>query len=617
MAGEENTLVHRAEIPEQANGSGAVILRYGGILFFLCALLANPGIYDLTTPRNLPLFTAGALGWAAAGLLCASFLLKPEPIKVIPRIQLLAWGGLFLIFAIHIFTGKVPSRHYLHLPGEELLILCLPLLFCENFPQWKKMWIRFGVFLWGYNLLTVLYAFFRNKVLWKNGICGNENWSAALLAMGIPFLCLYFEEKIPHKKVRVFLFWTVVTGSVLLNLLIFSKGALLCTALCTALFLFFKAGKTGRRILLSGMVLLLLAGGVFVKFHAKETEEFLSREARVQLWNSALTLIAKNIFTGTSQGGFENEFMQCRSEDYFFVFNPAARSNHPHNHLLYMTGSWGIAGLLCLLLLLGIPLWKTARKLYRKEECPAEEKACFFLLLYGLLHGSIDLIMDVWPTGILALTAWGGLLYFQTGTPVQKERSSPGTKEKYMWIAAGVSGGTGLLFAVFLACHALYAPLRMLELKKGDLTRNQCLELIRETARKCPGDYPVNFSFMNLLERTYKDPVLSLEVSEIMLRGNIPNYPGVHMGRGNALMRLGRFQEAWDHYRQDALLFPLTLRPVYNMVQAARAMRNHTLAVQCEQILLERMRIRNLDRKDLYKILTGKSILDLRAGYKP
>ena len=89
------------------------------------------------------------------------------------------------------------------------------------------------------------------------------------------------------------------------------------------------------------------------------------------------------------------------------------------------------------------------------------------------------------------------------------------------------------------------------------------------------------------------------------------------MGRGNALMRLGRFQEAWDHYRQDALLFPLTLRPVYNMVQAARAMRNHTLAAQCEQILLERMRIRNLDRKDLYKILTGKSILDLRAGYKP
>ena len=91
------------------------------------------------------------------------------------------------------------------------------------------------------------------------------------------------------------------------------------------------------------------------------------------------------------------------------------------------------------------------------------------------------------------------------------------------------------------------------------------------------------------------------------------------MGRGNALMRLGRFGEALENYRVEAELFPLTLRPVYNMIVAARAMKDPALAAKLESELRERMRIRGNDERDLKIIIMGKkgAHYDLRVREKP
>ena len=91
------------------------------------------------------------------------------------------------------------------------------------------------------------------------------------------------------------------------------------------------------------------------------------------------------------------------------------------------------------------------------------------------------------------------------------------------------------------------------------------------------------------------------------------------MGRGNALMRLGRFGEALGDYQTEAELFPLTLRPVYNMVVAARCMKNFPLAKKIEEELLERMRARGNSQEELKIIIAGKNgaHYDLRPREKP
>ena len=602
-----------------ANPQG-VLFSFAGIFFLFCALLSNVGIYYITSPRVLWLFTPEALGWIAAGLRAGLAFSVPSLFKALPKTVVFAWCGLLLLFCIHLFSGTIPSLKYLHLPGGEMLILALPLLFCLCFESCRKAWIRYGVFLWALNNLLILLRLSKAHPLWKNGICGNENWSGALIVMGVPLLYLNFKDRVHTEKGKKILLGTILGIATMLNLLIGSKGALLGIFFCTVLFLFLQGGRKTRKILLAGILLLLLAGGFAARIHAGKLERFLAEDARLTLYQGAFFLIRENMLTGTSQWKFENEFMKHRPLEYFFVFNPASRSNHPHNHFLYMASSWGIPGLLCLLILLGVPIFKTAGKLYRHENCDDTETACFFILLYGLFHGALDLIADVLPTQILFWTSLGILLHFQKNSPLSSTESPkilPTPERKgYKYLLFCVSGAF-LLCGGVSAYRAFYTRVQLNKLNENSLSRSEALELIRETVRKYPGDYQVDFAFMNLLERKYNDPLLSLEVSEAMLKGNTPNYPGVNMGRGNALMKLGRFQEAWNHYKQEALLFPLTLRPVYNMVVSARAMKNYALAQQCEQVLLERMRIRKLSPEDLQKILRGKGVLDLRAGYKP
>lgn len=604
--------------PEGKNDSRS--LRFAGILFLICALFTNAGVYRITDPLLLPCFTQGALGWIAAGglFLCISRVFRN--LDSLPKAMQVSWGILLLLFLIHLFSGKGLSWNYLHLPGEELTLLALPLLFCCCFEVCKKHWIRFGAFLWGFNLLMVVLARFQGKALWRNGICGNENWSAALLAMGSVFMYLVFENRLRTEKNRQFLLWGLLVLSTGMNILIGSKGAILCTILCVGLFLFLQGKKPMRTLLTVTALLLILTGGVFARLHTEKLQKFLTDDARPALYQGACSLIQANWITGTGTGGLENELMKHRPLEYFFVHDPASRSNHPHNHFLFVAGCQGIGGFLCWLILLGVPLFKTARKLYLHQGCSPAETACFFLLIYALLHGSLDLIMEVWPTWILALTALGGLWHFnqkEQSFPHLAEETTKGILHPTVRILCPVIMGICFFCGGNIAWYALYAQKQLYQLQKGSMGRSEALSLIRETAQKCPGNYQVNFSFMTLLERKFRDPQTTLFVSSLMLQGNTPNYPGVHAGRGNALMALGRFREAWEHYKQDAVLFPMTLRPVYNMVVASRAMRDFTLAKQCEQILLERMKIRKLTVQDLQKILKGKGILDLRAGYKP
>ena len=80
-----------------ANPQG-VLLSFAGIFFLFCALLSNVGIYYITSPRVLWLFTPEALGWIAAGLLAGLAFSVPSLFKALPKTVVFAWCGLLLLF---------------------------------------------------------------------------------------------------------------------------------------------------------------------------------------------------------------------------------------------------------------------------------------------------------------------------------------------------------------------------------------------------------------------------------------------------------------------------------------------------------------------------------------
>ena len=171
------------------------------------------------------------------------------------------------------------------------------------------------------------------------------------------------------------------------------------------------------------------------------------------------------------------------------------------------------------------------------------------------------------------------------------------------------------IFALLIAWRSGHAAMQMRRAYRHELTFD---EIVR-TVRQCPGEYHANFTLLNYLAKRNAPPEISLAVTDVMLGGHTPNYPGLHLGRGNALMRLGRFGEAARMYRAEADLFPLSLRPVYNLIVAVRSQGDLLLAAKCEEELRARMQVRGNDERDLRIILTGRNgaHYDLRPREKP
>ena len=575
------------------------------ILFLFCAMLWNPGIYmTLEKAPYLPFFTVGALTFAAIGLLFSAPGFRP--LRKFMLITGCAFGllitGQLLVHASSLTLARI---------GEAFWWLAIPALAYTHDKSFRKL---LPVYVLTVGIYGFLYYAFRDlRGIWDAGITGNVNWTAALSAMTMIFLGWFVLDRWKRSKnagPRKMILGFGIAGELLLFwqfCSIGSKGAFLAAGATAVLFFFLRSGARIRKILIGLALLGLLAGSFLALKHTDAIGRFISDDGRVIIWENAVRLIADHPLFGVGQSSFENEYMRYRKADYFFLLNPAARSNHPHNHLLFMAGSWGIIGLVLWGILLFAPLAVMIRKYYRHETVDPLDTACFLTLCYAVLHGSLDIIMVSMPTGLIALLCLG-ILWRDLSVPDQTVKVIP-YRKTILIMTAGAA-----LLAILTARTSCHAALQVRRAYRHELTPN---EIVR-TVRNCPGEYQANFALLNYLFKRGEVPA-ALAVTDVMLKSHTPNYPGVHMGRGNALMRLGRFSEALENYRIEAELFPLTLRPVYNMIVAARAMKEPALAAKLETELRERMRIRGNDERDLKIIIMGKkgAHYDLRVREKP
>ncbi|MBQ6597794.1 MAG: O-antigen ligase family protein, partial [Lentisphaeria bacterium] len=494
---------------------------------------------------------------------------------------------------------------------ECLWWVSIPLLAFLQYRVFRQLLPVYVLAIGGYGFLYSAVGDLRG--IWNAGITGNVNWTAALFVMTMIFLgwfTLDRRDRCKQDGQRKMILGAGIAGELLLFWQVWrigSKGAFLAAGLTALLFLFLRGTAMIRKILIALALLGLFAGSFWAVKHTDAIGKFINEDGRIILWENAVSLIADHPVFGVGQGAYENEYMRYRKADYFFILNPAARSNHPHNHQLYMAGSWGLAGLILWGILLFAPLAVMIRKYYRHETVDPLETACFLTLCYAVLHGSLDIIMESMPTGLIALLCLG-ILARHLADP--EKPAMPVQFRKIMLIPALLlCVMAGLM--VWLSC---YPALQVRRAYRNELSAE---EIVR-TARSCPGEYQANFALLNYLFKRGETEA-ALAVTDVMLSSHTPNYPGVHMGRGNALMRLGRFGAALENYRVEAELFPLTLRPVYNMIAAARAMKDAALAAKLESELRERMRIRGNDERDLKIIITGKNgaHYDLRVREKP
>jgi len=414
------------------------------VFIFAVALLVCPGMLLCVPSWSFRFFETGTIVLAMAG----AALLFPQRLLAVydhlPRGLIIAGG---ILLGIGVWHGLRHSGQYNAAEtGELFLTVAVPFVVCVFARELKRLLPWYLTFFW---LIDVALGFVQYYGLhWMLfGLPQNINWNAALLAVTAPFAILTAWKWCPSEdNCSVNSVWRI--GSLLLVAgvtvwqiaLTESRGTLLGIATAGALWIFLKLGHRARRLSLFAILTAAIFGALWFAFfvpHERILDE-LSRDERVFLANTTMSMIAEQPEIGFGAPSFEQEYLNFRRPEFFSMRHSAVRIDHPHNHLLYIAASFGILGLLCWLYLVLEPMLFAAKRIagetwvltdenlepnlvaaYEFRNCGLDDETRLSLLcLAGLLvHAQFDLVLFRWPTNLLAMIFLGLLIHEREGAP--------------------------------------------------------------------------------------------------------------------------------------------------------------------------------------------------------
>ena len=613
------------DLPEKSieNTKGGSILFPGIFLLLLAVSMPARLFISMDQYRNEVLFSQTALaGFALV------FTLFSLPEKYVKKYSFLSCKSFFIPFFL-LFLLPLCSLKLLPQVGSDgfflpYYYLILPLfsaLFAEEF---RKILPR--VFAWTEGLI-LLFSVSSLLLLPQHyyrilfGLPGNRNWNAALVLALLPFLLYalydFFKRKkhlsflktfllllIPSAGAFYFLFHTASLGSLV------SLCAVLC---CIFLFLLPRNWRKIMFILLfSAGLLTIILSAVFFDRIEPVLGKAGSMGERIEIIKSfGNAMLADIPVAGNTFASIEQALSTHRSEEYFKLLNPAVRSPHPHNHFLYMFMGWGLpCGLIlwaCMLVIL--PVIKSLF-LLAEEKGNITEKLMFLSLVSLLTHGQVDLIMEIWPCGAIALLLLGLCWEKSFRRKETKEILFP---EKGKFLCRYLSIFI-LLFPLFLAgrqAYIFYAKEVLFHSEKLD--KNKWDLLTENIAGIYPAHTVLLYDLMlSALHRN--EPEKALYFSNLIIRGPVPDYARVHYARGQIFLMLGRIDESLSEYALDGEKFPLAVLPVYNMIRIAERNNRKHLLGPLQKEFSRRINILKITQQEFLSILAdpGKELTPWR-----
>lgn len=572
------------------------------VLFLLLSLFRNHTLFTMIgNAYYFDVFTLGVLSLAAVALLFADFRRLSDTLLrmgKLPLTALLIFSG--IVFWHFFMNGRLSIQHL----GEGFRWISIPLLVCVYYDSFRKILPWFFSFLCLWNLVFSLIEASNGKE-YLFGISGNVNWNAAIIVITTPFLLygLWDSLKVRWKLpafIPILAVGVILACSVYLIFRLDSRAGYLSISALLLLFGWLRLSDRFRKITLFGGVAFgVVCAVLFSLFFTDRLGRGLAEEDRLTFYEGALNMIADHPLAGVGNGAFEDTFVRYRPLEYFFMKNAAPRSDHPHNHFLYIACCFGLIGLGAWLCLLLLPLWRFFMKLYRREPVSFLSKLYLSALLYTLLHSSLDLVFFVWPNALVSLTILG-LFWRECFVGEEKNLYRPGIGLRVFSACLAVLIGAWALFA---AARSAYSSCSARRLMQVSMPLSEMVSSIYRTARLCPAEYSQNYAMLYLTEKILNYPELAIYLADIMRRSNIENYPGVHMGRGNAMLQMGDLKGAYESYRREAENFPIAILPMHNMILTAEKMGDPDLVRKLRENLEFRLSSRNINPKMYESIL--------------
>ncbi len=323
----------------------------------------------------------------------------------------LKWKDLSLLLKNNIYLQTI----YFFLPlslhsGGFITVrwVIIPLFAIVYYDTLKKTFPYFLTFLWGVNLLHSIFIYAHNIEFY--GLACNRNWHACFLLVTTPFVVTVLYDKLKKcfsaKSAKIVsLLPVVITIPILIKCQ--SRGAVLSLCISSLVILYILFSDKYKKIMRISILAIALIAVVFFGKHLKEHfHQMDMADIRIPLWESTINLIKDNVF-GVGEASFESKLCPYMTEDYFLRKHVAPRSIHPHNHILYFWGCYGIIALF----MWGLFNMYAMRPFFTKKKVSSDKLLLLFSFLCLFIHGNLDLVLFVWPTNYIFLIVLGLLIH--------------------------------------------------------------------------------------------------------------------------------------------------------------------------------------------------------------
>lgn len=501
-------------------------------IFFACALmfLSFPlalfipfghdyNIYDLVLPSVLLLSFSGMALLFVSGQFSNSIIFKLST----------AFAILSIISGIANFS---PVSFFIHTAGFVVIPLALSFALQTQSQRFSNNLLPGAIaVLW---LVNLIHAYYPLNSVNTMGLSGNKNWFSALVLATLPF-ALYYLQKLLAKKISnlqaSYTAAVIVTGlSILPVQAADSRASFVAIILLVGFIPFMKCQKKGRLIIaISAVITSLILAFIFKDKLAWEN----TRNVRVSIWDSTLSMIMNKPLLGVGPGNFEAEFPDYENREHKEMLVAAHTTRHPHNEFLYVTSETGVpAGVIWLLLVF--------LALFQRPTKPLEWCAAVSLFVL-LIQGMMDKPIFQYPTMLLFYLLIGQIWFKNTDLTWQSSTNASLTK--LLKVAAAIALLVGAILGFKETVASFYNRAALQASNKGNT--QQAYNYTKESIKLANWHIMPHYKAFIYTVKTLKDPELA-KTSDEFLFVNAPRFRNYQLVRGDYLTQLARLtpQEA-------------------------------------------------------------------------
>jgi len=509
-------------------------------------------------------------------------------------------------------------------------------LYADSF---SRLLPAFILFLWSFNAVYAIPELISGRE--EIGIAANRNWHAGLIVAITPLLLFYLykiinylylrykkkattlslnSEKVYNSELKQksapnylisFILALPLTASILILYKCYSRGANLALFIVIMLFLLiltliYKPKHYKRIIIFSGVGIFAFTT-IVVLLYGDKVAYAINRDLRLPLWRAAIDLFYDNPVIGVGAPSFESHYSYYMPIDRFLKsWYYADRSDHPHNQILYIAGSFGIIALLAYLYLWVTPIVICVRKY---KTLSTQTKLILFSFIALSIHAMLDLVFFRWPTIYIAFI-FQGLLWRESFTVQEEDKSDIDLRSKsrnFSPLLLKCFTYSVAVLVLYQACFMTYKNIKgSLYLRAGLIEyeyKNPVMSLYffdksQQENHNTRSLY--NAGILSLLN--FNDHRLALHYFSML--ENHPSKIIAHLNShiAHALIDANRKNEALGYLARETQVFPISIIALDNKMRLEKELGEMDKANQTASKLLWVLRLKGIPPKDINKV---------------